>query len=148
MNNWAIKYTTEYPDETVAADWNDVSRAASQFVRGIKSSLNHQGVTWSGLIPFDFSSQVPGGGPCVKKEWVTFNLQLFDSNRPKNRTRTAALDISKLNLNLLEILFNTFIVQSTISGPIPSPFKAKIFINNYLPSNLGFSLLRNAFIPT
>lgn len=98
MNNWAIKYTTEYPDETVANHWNDVARAASQFIRGIKSSLNHQGIIWSGLIPFDFKSQVPGGGSCVKKEWVTFNLQLFDSNRPKNRTRTAALDISKLNL--------------------------------------------------
>lgn len=97
MNNWAIKYTTEYPDETVDNDWTDEQRAASQFVRGIKSSLNHQGIIWSGLIPFDFSSQVPSGGPCVKKEWVTFNLQLFDSNRPKNRTRTAGKQVYLAN---------------------------------------------------
>ena len=41
---------------------------------------------------------------------------------------------TKLKLNFLEIVFKTLIVTSTISGPIPSPLKANIFINNYLPS--------------
>ncbi|MDB4641267.1 hypothetical protein OAF28_01010 [Akkermansiaceae bacterium] len=101
MNNWYVNYSTEFPDESDPANWQDEQRAASQFIRGIKASLNNQGVMWSSLIPFDFSSlgiKIQGGGNCIKKEWVTFQLQLFDNKNPKKRKRMAALDLSELNL--------------------------------------------------
>jgi len=101
MNNWYINQFAKYPDERIDANWNDKQRAASQFIRGIKTSLNSQGVMWSGLIPFRLGEGILTGGlsgPCIKEEWVTFQLQLFDSKNPKKRSRKAALDLSELNL--------------------------------------------------
>jgi len=104
MNNWYINMSAKYPDERLDANWGDGSspkRAVSQFIRGIKASLNSQGVMWSGLIPFKLGEGIltdGSTGPCIKEEWVTFHLQLFDSKNPKKRNRKAALDLSELNL--------------------------------------------------
>ena len=101
MNNWYINQFAKYPDERIDNNWDDKKRAASQFIRGIKTSLNSQGIMWSGLIPFRLGEGIlngGGNGPCIKEEWVTFQLQLFDSNNPKKRSRKAALDLSELNL--------------------------------------------------
>lgn len=101
MNNWYINQFAIQPDERINNNWNDDKRAASQFIRGIKTSLNSQGVMWSGLIPFRLGEGILTGGatgPCIKEEWVTFQLQLFDSKNPKKRSRKAALDLSELNL--------------------------------------------------
>ena len=101
MNNWYINQFASEPDERIDNNWDDKKRAASQFIRGIKTSLNSQGVMWSGLIPFRLGEGILTGGakgPCIKEEWVTFRLQLFDSKNPKKRSRKAALDLSELNL--------------------------------------------------
>lgn len=111
INNYVRLKKIYTPDETT---WLDFDRAASEFIRDIKSAKNGGGVIWSGYLPFVFN--INDAPNCTKWDWVKFNLQLFDNNRPKQSARP--LGVSDFNIvgTPIDVLGQSYANRSKVDG--------------------------------
>ena len=111
INNYVRLKKTYTPDETT---WDNINRARAEFIRDIKSAKNGGGVTWSGYLPFVFN--INDATNCTKWDWVKFNLQLFDNNRPKQSARP--LGVSDFNIvgTPIDVLGQSYANRSKVDG--------------------------------
>lgn len=92
MNNY-VRYRTM---STIKSKWEDIDKVRSEFSLDVKSSFQ-KCVEWSGIVPFtlNLNAKTEGSGSvengCVKEEWVSYKLFLFDDNLPKENARKVTL---------------------------------------------------------
>ena len=111
MNNYVRLKKTYTPDE---ATWVDLDRARAEFIRDIKSAKMGGGVTWSGYLPFNFN--INSATNCTKWDWVKFNLQLFDSNRPKQTNRALAVSDFKIAGTPIDVIGQAYANRTKEDG--------------------------------
>lgn len=112
MNNYVRLKKTYTPDE---ATWVDSDRARAEFIRDIKSAKMGGGVTWSGYLPFNFNINSATTN-CTKWDWVKFNLQLFDSNRPKQTNRALAVSDFKIAGTPIDVIGQAYANRTKEDG--------------------------------
>ena len=118
INNYVRLMKTYHPDETTWTPNPDRAglddRAIAEFIRDIKSAKMGGGVTWSGYLPFVFN--INDATNCTKWDWVKFNLQLFDNNRPKQSARP--LGVSDFNIvgTPIDVLGQSYANRSKVDG--------------------------------
>ena len=112
MNNYVRLMKTYRPDET---EWiTDGDKACAEFIRDIKSAKMGGGVTWSGYLPFNFN--INSLTNCTKYDWVKFNLQLFDSNRPKQTNRALAVSDFKIAGTPIDVMGQAYANRTKEDG--------------------------------
>ncbi len=111
MNNYVRLKKTYTPDETTWISWD---RARAEFIRDIKSAKMGGGVTWSGYLPFEFN--INSLTNCTKYDWVKFNLQLFDSNRPKQTNRALAVSDFKIAGTPIDVMGQAYANRTKEDG--------------------------------
>jgi hypothetical protein len=116
MNNYVRLKKTYTPDETI---WNDNDRSRAEFIRDIKSAKMGGGVTWSGYLPFEFN--INSLTNCTKYDWVKFNLQLFDSNRPKQTNRALAVSDFKIAGTPIDVMGQAYANRTKEDGEFGQP---------------------------
>lgn len=116
MNNYVRLKKTYTPDE---ATWVDLDRARAEFIRDIKSAKMGGGVTWSGYLPFEFN--INSLTNCTKYDWVKFNLQLFDSNRPKQTNRALAVSDFKIAGTPIDVIGQAYANRTKEDGEFGQP---------------------------